>query len=309
MRENQLEVSGPEWEDEISKEESAERNNLPATLEGDDAVSALVEVEKSRSASEIQAAIISAKRFPRDTTKAYTKTIAECKRIGLAKLSQYKFPRAGQMVDGPSIRLAEALKRSYGNLEAGWAEIERRKGVSLCMAWCWDMENNNIDRIKFEVPHEISLKGGRTKRLTDPRDIYELCANQSARRLRKVILNQIPGDFIDGALAQCRKTLAAGDGKESLEDRIRKMVLAFKDLGVSQEMIEERMEHKIELTTADELVDLISIFNSLKDGQAKRKDFFNFADVDEAGGKAAEFREAIRNQGGTDGGKEAEEVQ
>lgn len=284
MRENNQEA--PPWEEQ-------ETAIVPVNEDNAVEVTALAEAERSRAVQEIQAALIMAKRFPRDSNAAYTRIMKDCSRISLANIAVYRYPRGGQSISGPSIRLAEVMARAYGNLDFGVKEVERRKGSSTVMSYCRDMETNVIARKSFEVAHEIQLKSRQIKRLTDPRDIYELAANMGSRRLRACILHVIPGDIVDSALAQCRKTLAAGDGKETLEDRVRKMILAFTGLGVSQEMLEERLEHKAELTTGDELVDLISIFNAIKDGQSKRRDFFNFPEGDSSTGKAAEFREAM----------------
>lgn len=241
-----------------------------------------VQVEQSRAIQEVQAALIIAKKFPRDTTLAYTRIMDACKRPLLAEQAMYKYPRGGQVVTGPSIRLAETLAQNFGNLEFGVRELERLNGVSKAISYCWDKETNTRKVLEFEVAHEIEVgkKGEkRKKRLTDPRDIYELVANNGARRMRACILAIIPGDIVDAAVRACRQTVAKGGG-EPIEDRIRKMVGAFKEIGVAQDMIEERLGHKIDLTTGEELADLVSIYTSIRDKQAKRGDFFNFPDDD-----------------------------
>lgn len=265
----------------------------------------LIEVEKplgvtaqaevSRAAQEVQAALVIAKKFPRDPNTAYTKIIESCKRLSLAQRAVYKYPRGGEVVTGPSIRLAEVLAQAYGNLDFGIRELERKNGASLAESYCWDMETNLRVTKQFEVPHEIQLKGGKKKRLTDPRDVYEHVANNGARRLRACILGVIPGDIVESAVDQCKKTVAKGDG-EPLGDRIRKMVAAFKEFGVSQEMIEEKLGHSVDLTTAEELVDLVAVYTALKDKQAKRSDFFPFP-KDDQDGKAAELNQRMKEEG------------
>lgn len=243
-------------------------------------VSATVQIEQSRAVQEVQAAYVIAKKFPRDVNAVYSKIIESCKRPMLADQSVYKYPRGGEIVTGPSIRLAEVLAQSYGNLDFGVREIERRNGSSIAESFCLDLETNTRQTKVFEVPHEIYTKKG-VRKLSDPRDIYELVANNGARRLRACILGIIPGDIVDAAVKECKKTIAKGNG-EPIGDRIRKMVLAFKELGVSQEMLEERLNHKMDLTTAEEIADITSIYNSLKDKQAKRGDFFKgFDEVQE----------------------------
>ena len=110
-------------------------------------------------------------------------------------------------------------------------------------------------------------------RLKDPRDIYELIANQGARRLRACILGVIPGDIVEAAVKQCEKTMEKGSDKPMAE-RIRDMVTAFEQLGITQQLIEKRLGHKVDATIATELVTLQKIYRSIKDGMAKPEDFF-----------------------------------
>jgi hypothetical protein len=241
--------------------------------------SALVEIEKSRAVQEVQAQLIIAKKFPRDKTAAVTRIVEDCKRFNLASVAMYRYPKGGQVVTGASIRLAEVMAQNYGNLDFGVREIERRGSVSIAESYCWDLESNTRQVKVFEVPHEIWAKG-KMKRLTDPRDIYELVANQGSRRLRACILGIIPADIQEAAVNQVKKTLAAGNG-EPLIDRIRKMVLAFKEMQITQEMIAKFVEHEVDLITPEELVELQGVYTSIRDKQAKISDFFDYNEKDE----------------------------
>lgn len=239
---------------------------------------ALIQVEQSRAIEQVQAALVIAKKFPRDLIAVQANILESCKRISLAKQAMYQFPRGGQKVTGPSIRLAEVLAQQYGNLDFGVRELERRGTVSIAESYCWDMQTNTRQTKVFEVPHSIMLKDGKMKQLSDPRDIYELVANNGARRLRACILGIIPGDIVESAVEACKKTLAKGDGKP-LMDRIKDMVAAFKELGITAEMLEGRLGHKLEATNAEEIVDLQGVYTAIKDGQAKRTDFFDLPNV------------------------------
>jgi hypothetical protein len=282
-----------------------EQNNLPAPSAG-------LAIEQSRAVQEIQAALVIAQKFPRDMIAVTGKIMEQCKRKALAEKAAWKFPRGGAVQTGPSIRIAEVIATCYGNLEFGWRELDRRIGVSTVEAFCWDLETNTKSKLVFEVPHEISKgNNGPAKRLTDPRDIYEQVANQSARRLRSRIEAIIPGDLFDKAMAACKATIAKGDG-EPLVDKITKIAGWFKDIGVNQEMLEKYLGHKMDLATAEEVVDLFNIFNAIKDKQAKRGDFFDFQDEKETGAKAeglkeklAQAKEAKTQKGGDNGSKEA----
>jgi hypothetical protein len=96
--------------------------------------------------------------------------------------------------------------------------------------------------------------------------------------MRACILEIIPGDVVEDAVNQIKETLRqAGRAEGPIEDRIKKMALAFNGVGVPVDAIEGRLGHNIDLTTEDELIDLLAIYNSLKDGVKKRTDFFAFA--------------------------------
>jgi len=229
----------------------------------------------ARVVKEVESAIISAKKFPRDESIAYKRIINSCKRKGIADSAMYSYPRGKKLVTGASIRLAEVLAQNYGNIQSGVREIAKMEDSTLVEAYCWDVETNFRDSKIFEVKHFRDTKQGK-KKLTDDRDIYEMIANMGARRKRACILAVIPADIVEDAIKQCDKTMA-GNSREPLADRVRKMVLAFDDLGVSKPMLELRLRHTTEEINQDELIELTKIFRTIKDGVAKRQDFFEFA--------------------------------
>ncbi len=233
----------------------------------------VVEVESARAAQEVQAAMVIAKRFPRDQIAAHRRIMTACERPSLAKEAVYAYPKGGQMVTGPSIRLAEVLAQNWGNLEFGIRELSQANGKSEVLAFAWDLETNTRQIKEFSVPHQRYTKKG-TKALTDPREIYENMANMGARRMRACILGVIPGDIADEAVAQCEKTLEKGDGRP-LKDRIRDMLGVFTEYGVTQEMLEARLGHKLDVTTNIELTNLGKIYRSLKDGMSSKDDWFD----------------------------------
>jgi hypothetical protein len=231
-----------------------------------------VTIESDRAVAEAQGKLILAKKFPRDEARAYSAIIQACSRRSLAEVSMYAFPRGGQSVTGPSIRLAEELARCWGNMSYGTRELSRKEGVSEMEAFAWDEETNVRSVQQFTVRHIRDTRSGGV-RLTDERDIYELTANQAARRLRARILAILPPDIVEAAIEQCRKTVT-GASDEPIAARIRKMVVAFAKFGVTAEQIEKRLGHPIDETTPDDIADLTGIFTSLRDGQTKAADWF-----------------------------------
>ena len=67
------------------------------------------EMMVNRQAQEVQAAMVIAKRFPRNEVDSFNRILRSCQRKSLAETATYEYPRGGAKVTGPSIRLAEAM--------------------------------------------------------------------------------------------------------------------------------------------------------------------------------------------------------
>ena len=257
---------------------------------------ALVEVEQQRAIAEVQGAIVLAKKFPRNQIEAMDKIMVACQRPGLADQALYSYSRGGTEITGPSIRLAEAIAHNWGNLQFGIRELEQRNGESTIEAFAWDMETNVRQVKTFQVKHERYTKKGSYK-LEDPRDIYEMTANQGARRLRACILGIIPGDVIESAQNQCESTLKAK--ADTSPDALKKLVEAFEKYKVTKEQIEKRIQRRLDTITAAQLIQLRKIFNSLKDGMSSPADWFETVAEVGADAAGATLKEKIKKtQGG-----------
>lgn len=232
-----------------------------------------VTIESSRAVAEAQGKLVIAKHFPRNEVEAYAKAMEACKRKSLAEKATYSYPRSGSTISGPSIRLAEELARCWGNIDFGIKELSQKEGESEMQAYCWDMETNTISSQTFVVPHVMDTQNG-PKKLTKHREIYENNANMAGRRLRARILAVLPPDLVEAAVAECRKTLA-GNNDVPLSDRIKKMAVAFEKFGVKPDVIEKRLNRKLETMTAEDLAEYTGIYNSLKDGNSSVSDWFD----------------------------------
>lgn len=234
---------------------------------------AQTEMMISRQAQEVQAAMVIAKKFPRDEFASIEKIKKACQRITLAEQAIYSFPRGGQNVTGPSIRLAEAIAQNWGNIDYGIIELEQKNGTSEMMAYAWDLETNTRVTKIFSVEHKRDTKKGSYK-LEDSRDIYELTANFGARRVRACILGVIPGDVVDMALEECKKTITRGNG-EPMQERVKKLLKAFKDdFGVTKEQLEKYTGYNLGEFGEEEIYNLKGVYKALRDGQAKVEDYF-----------------------------------
>lgn len=232
-----------------------------------------VAIEASRAIAEAQGKLVIAKRFPRDEVAAYAKAMEACQRPTMAEKAFYSFPRAGQTVEGPTIRFAEELARCWGNIDYGIKELSQDDGKSEMQAYAWDLETNAQSVQNFTNPHQREVKN-KMVTLTSQRDIYENNANMATRRLRSRILAILPAWFVEDAISECKKTLA-GQNDIPLIDRVKKMVVAFAKFGVTQEQIEKRLKRKLETMTADDFVEYTGIFNAIKGGESKVAEWFD----------------------------------
>lgn len=232
-----------------------------------------VQASSARAVQEIQAALVIAKKFPRDEVAAIAKIKTACQRRELAESAEYEYSRGGTTITGPTIDLLKAIAKRWGNIDYGRQELERNNGESVVRAFAWDMETNTRSQVEFHVRHWRDKKGGEGYAVAEERDIYELVANSAARRLRACLESVIDSDVIDLAVDECRKTLRSGHSKP-LIDRIREMVSAFAEFGVTQAMIEGRIQSKAEACSENQLAGLRRIYKSLRDGVGKADDFF-----------------------------------
>ena len=247
-----------------------------------------VAIEASRAIAEAQGKLVIAKRFPRDEVAAYNRVAQACQRKGIAEKAFYSYNRGGSTVNGPTIRFAEELARCWGNIDYGIKELSQDNGKSEMQAYAWDLETNAQSVQNFTNPH-IREVGGKAKTLTSQRDIYEINANMGARRLRSRILAILPNDLVDMAIAECKKTLA-GNNDEPLIDRVKKMIVAFGKIGVTQEQIETRLKRKVDTMTVDDFTDYIGIYNAIKNGESKVADWFESEKV------ASDLTDALKGE-------------
>lgn len=244
---------------------------------------ALVETASRREMAEVQGMIVLAKQFPRDEKRALDKIINACSRPGLAEVAVYEYARGGTPVTGPTIRVAEMIAQCWGNLQFGIRELEQRNGESTVEAFAWDLETNTRQSKVFQVPHLRHTKNGTTV-LKDPRDIYEMVANQGARRLRACILGVVPGDVVEAATEQCELTMKTK--VDITPDSLKAMVEKFSAFGVTKEQLEARIQRRLDTITPAQFVNLRKIYNSLKDEMSKPEDWFAVPASAPSGGDA-----------------------
>jgi hypothetical protein len=224
-----------------------------------------------RESQEIQASMLVARNFPRDQMKAVDRILNAFTRPSLCEDAKYEFARGGSQVTGLSIRAAEVLAQNWGNISCGVAELTRHAGQSECLSYAVDLETGFRDERRFFVKHwRDTKKGGHP--VTDERDIYEVIANMGSRRKRACILAVIPSDVQERAEAQIDETMRAK--VQVTPDLIAKLCENFEQFAVSREMIEKRIQRRIDTILPAQVLTLRRIYTSLRDGMSEVNAWF-----------------------------------
>ncbi len=241
-----------------------------------------VAIEQERAIAEAQGKLVLAKRFPRDTALARREMADACKDMALAEVAFYALPRGDETIEGPTIKLAEELARCWGNIDYGHRELSRSDGKSEIEVYAWDTQTNTTSTRQLTVRHTIDLSGGRSRATKSEKEIDDLVARKASAQLRGRILAVLPKSLVQTAIMACRQTLKGGNG-EPLSARIDKMVAAFAKIGVTGDMLVKKLGHPLDQTTADELVDMIGVFTSIREGHFTVEDQFPVEDAEQEG--------------------------
>lgn len=235
----------------------------------------------SREQFQIQAGFIMAERRPRDEMKSFTKLLKTYERPSAALGAEYSFPRGGKTISGPSVILAREAAKHWGNIRAGVVVVAMDDNDVHLKGSAWDLETNAYFEQEGHFKKRIQRKDKRTgvtEWVTpDERDLRELINKHGAILERNCILRLIPKDFIEDAVAKARHTLTAkarGELEKNKEDTIKVLLLSFKELDVSQDMIEALLGHAVLDVNADEIADLRQKYQAIKTGEATREEYF-----------------------------------
>lgn len=220
---------------------------------------------------EIDIQIATAKRYPRVVSAC----IDEAKEMILrdpdvAQASFYvlDFIDKRNPPIGPSIRMAEAIACSWGNLRYGSRPVEITEDVVIAQGYCFDLQKNIANTTTKSRP--IRDKNG-NKYKPDLINKTMLAAQSVA--LRDAILNVVPRNIANQIMKEAM-AVAHGDAK-SLGDRIDAMIKYFIGLGVTEAQVLALLEVADRRdVTLQHVAFLRGIVNSVRDGVASLDSFF-----------------------------------
>lgn len=219
--------------------------------------------------SGVQAAAFLAATRPRDEQAARDRLHETCRRPEFAEGAEYTFDRGGTEVSGASVRLAREVARCWGNLRHGVRILALTDTDVHLEGWCWDLESNTHVSVESRFMRLVERKAGRGTEWVRPneRQLRELVAKQGAVAVRNAILQVIPTDVVEGALAVCHHTLKAEAGKGSREDQLRALLASFAEYEVTPGELERFVGRVSREWTKEDVVRLRQAFRAIRDGE------------------------------------------
>lgn len=227
---------------------------------------------------EIDQQISTAKNYPRSIKKFQDelKSMATLNEE-VAGSCFYSIRRAGKIIKGPSVRFAEMVALSWGNLRAGSRTIAIEETQIVAQGRAFDLEKNTAYEV--EVRRRITDKKG----FRYSEDMINTTCNAACSiALRNAVLKVVPKSYTDPILEEVKK-IAVGDAR-TLVDRRQGMMDRYAKMGVLEEHILAKMEKKnIVDIDIEDLEMLYGIFNAIRDGDSSiDEEFFKVPAQDQA---------------------------
>lgn len=225
----------------------------------------------SMNREEVDLAISTAKAYPRDMERAVKQTTALVTSTPeFAGLCVYAIPRGGKIIEGPSVRFAECLAHSWGNLTVGARVAEEQAQHVVAQGVAHDLESNT--RYSFEVKRRITDKDGNRYNA----DMIGTTGNAAcAIALRNAILRVVPRALWGPIYDQTRRIIG-GKAKpknttevaEVVEKRDKALAFLMERWQITEAQVLKilKLENKIDIG-ADQIVILRGLATALQDGE------------------------------------------
>lgn len=227
--------------------------------------------------SEIDVQIATAKQYPRNLAQVL-KNIETLATMDEETAGQcfYILRRQGKAIEGPSVRMAEIIASSWGNIRVQARIIANDGKMITAQGICHDLESNYA--VSSEVKRRITDKNGKTY----SEDMQVVTGNAAcAIAMRNALFKVVPAALVKKVMAKA-KLVSIGKAN-SLEESRQKMLDYFKKIGVEDKNIFDYLSiSKVEEIDTDMLVELRGLANAIKEGTTTVQETF-FPKVTEVG--------------------------
>lgn len=224
--------------------------------------------------SEIDIQIATAKKYPRDVQQSINRVRAlALQDEDTAQECFYSLRRSGQdgnsnVVEGPSVRFAEIVAASWGNLRVASQVVSNDGKFITARGVCLDLETNVA--VSSEVQRRITNKYGKTF----SEDMQVVTGNAAAAiAFRNAVFKVVP-KAVTAAVLKDIKDAAIGKAMD-VENASQKMFAYFAKIGVTEPMILTYfgLSSRDEIT-AEMIVELRGACTAIKEGTSTAREMF-----------------------------------
>lgn len=213
-------------------------------------------------ASDVQQQIITAHQFPRNEQNFLQKAISRSTITKeIAESCNYTVPIDGKNITGASVRLAEIIAQTYGNLrfDVDMLDVLPTDRRVTARALAWDLETNV--GIRITVPRSIMTKAG--KRYSSS---MVTTTSQAALSIayRNAIFKIVPKAYIDQIYESTMEV--AFPPKNGYLEKFKKAVEYFSQGGYTKKDILEFLNKKTSEIGREELMILGGLKTRIEDG-------------------------------------------
>lgn len=316
------------------KNEKPEAADEPAPLEVYQPKPAAYAIETASTSAAAQAKALVSARYeiamarPRDEEVSRQRLLRDCKRPSFARAARYRKP-VGKGIVGPSIRLAEAAIRAWGNVFVDSMVTHDDPEKRLIRVSVTDLEANVSywqDVAVEKTVERSALRQGETplrSRMNSQGKITYIypatdddLLNKAAALVSKAIRNSglrvVPQWLVDDAVLECERTLTDQDRKDPAAAR-RVVFDAFDELGISVSDLQAYLGHDGGTLTPAELDDLRAVWATLRDGEATWAEVLEHREAERGpkddkpakaknGGSSKSLKDALKGPAASGGG-------
>lgn len=263
-------------------------NNELQTMEGQHVEVMQVSNAESLAAltrSEIDVQIATAKQYPRNLARVLgnIETLATMDEE-VAGSCFYTLRRQGKVIEGASVRMAEIIASSWGNLRVQARIVGNDGKMITAQGVCHDLESNYA--VSAEVKRRITDKNGHTF----SEDMQVVTGNAAcAIAMRNALFKVVPAALVKKVIDKAKK-VSLGESM-TLETSRAKMLQYFKTIGVEEKQILDYLSiEKVDEINIDMVIELRGLANAIKEGTTTAKEaFVPKIDVNKAAETAAKF--------------------
>lgn len=219
--------------------------------------------------AEVDVQIATAKAYPRNLSNVLRdiETLATMDEE-TAQSCFYILRRQGKIIEGPSVRMAEIIASSWGNIRVQSRIIGNDGKMITAQGQCIDLEKNVA--FSSEVKRRITDKYGKT--FSD--DMQVVTGNAAcAIAMRNAVMKVVPSALIKKVMGKV-KQVSLGESL-TLEQQRANMLAYYQKIGVEQQVLFDYLSiSKAEEINTDMLIELRGTATAIKEGTTTVQETF-----------------------------------